>query len=119
MPRIQGSCPVPKTVGSMTVQSILVPATWSKQEAQTWLKKHGYKTKLDVRPHGWFWGARQINPECFQKGSFRTIRFGANGIEAVVGKLAAVRNMLVKNANIDKLDAEIARMKRVLKKLGR
>ena len=119
MPRIQSSCPVPKTVGSMTVQSILVPATWSKQEAQTWLKKHGYKTKLDARPHGWFWRARQINPERFQKGSFRTIRFGANGIEAVVGKLAAVRNMLVKNANIDKLDAEIARMKRVLKKLGR
>jgi len=30
-----------------------------------------------------------------------------------------VQNMLVKNANVDKLDAEIARMKRVLKKLGR
>ena len=119
MPRIQGSCPVPKTVGSMTVQSVLIPGEWTKAKAQSWLKKHGHRSKLDKSGEGLFWRARQINPECFQKGSFRTIRFGANGIEAVVGKLAAVQNMLVKNANVDKLDAEIARMKRVLKKLGR
>lgn len=68
----------------MVVQSILIDGHWGKAVAMLWLKAHDYRATVEKR--GLYWRARQHNPDCFRKGSFRTIRFG-EGIKAVVGKL--------------------------------
>lgn len=89
MPRI-GSCPSPHlhAHNSMVVQSLLFRRDGgiTRAEVVAWLRAHGYRAVLDAKPK--HWRARQIDPECFRRGTFRTILFVSDGsIEAVVGKL--------------------------------
>jgi len=72
----------------MIVQTIIFDADiWNAEDARFWLRHHKYRWALDVKDSTF--RARQIDPGCFRKGTFRTIRFGKtwHGIQAVVGKL--------------------------------
>lgn len=70
----------------MVVQSIVFPTETARADAAAWLREHGYRATLDL--YRGRLRARQADPECFRRGSFRTIVFrGSSGIEAVVGKL--------------------------------
>ena len=69
---------------SMVVQTLLFDKRWTGVEVRTWLHLHNYRAQLDNKPK--HWRARQIDPTCFIKSSFRTMTW-APGIQAVVGKL--------------------------------
>ncbi|MGO8998677.1 MAG: hypothetical protein ACLQVI_35590 [Polyangiaceae bacterium] len=88
MPKI-GTCPAPglHAHDAMVVQTILLDRhAITRAAAVTWLKAHGYRAVLDAKPNTW--RARQIDPGCFKRTSFRTIRLNPQ-IEMVVGKLKA------------------------------
>lgn len=72
-----------------TVQTYLFDLkSWTKPEAKRWLESHRKVTGL-VR-EGHYWHARQIDPDLFDKRSFRTIDISLRmGIKAVVGHLSA------------------------------
>ena len=69
-----------------TVQSVLLSRSRfsSQRQAMAWLKGHGWRQALDVKPNTY--RARQIDPAKFARGSFRTIRL-TDGVEAVIGHL--------------------------------
>jgi len=69
---------------SMIVQTIKIETSVPKHIAVSWLKDHGYKARLEQL--GNYWHARQLDPSCFRKDTFRTIRFAPDAI-AVIGKL--------------------------------
>ena len=63
------------------VQTIIFDTTsYTKSKAKKWLKSHGLKNGLDVKPNSI--RARQIEPSFFK--NFRTINFNS-GIKAVIG----------------------------------
>jgi hypothetical protein len=66
------------------VQSVtLKRSRFTKGEAYTWVRDHGYKaTKVDVTPH--FFRFRQQDPERFRGGRFRTIDLGDVGTLSLV-----------------------------------
>lgn len=68
---------------SMRVQSLIFPRDkWTKAEARTWLKSHGYKSR-SVDETSQSWRFRQEDPDQFDV--LRTKSFGDN-IKAVVGR---------------------------------
>jgi len=72
--------------GSTDVQSLLFEkGKWSITSASKWLIDHGYKAP-NAESSGEYHRFRQHPPFQYQKGTFRTIVFGAarNGIKAVI-----------------------------------
>lgn len=67
------------------VQSILFGRErWTALDARNWLRSHGYHgLELDRKANTIQF--RQIEPEFFRRGTFRTIPFGDDGIQAVIG----------------------------------
>lgn len=67
------------------VQSlILSKSTFTKAEAKTWAKDHGFKYgKVDSTPRTW--RLRQESPREYCKSTFRTKSF-RKGVKAVIGK---------------------------------
>ena len=65
---------------------------WTLREAKAWIRSHGYKlTHRGLggkdRASANYYRFRQFDTSRFVRGSFRTIRFGADtGIKAVVGR---------------------------------
>jgi hypothetical protein len=83
----------------LTVQSILIATTVSQRVAMEWLRSHGYRWDTLV-PEGYYWHARQVNPDCFDTASFRTKEFGMSAsihanIKAIVGVLRVLRTAVV------------------------
>lgn len=73
-------------IGNPTrVQSILFDRErWTALDARNWLRSHGYHgLELDRKADTLRF--RQIEPEFFRRGTFRTIPFGDDGIQAVIG----------------------------------
>ena len=71
-----------------TVQTILFDRDlWSASAAGDWLRDHGYLGRTaDTAAH--YHRFRQVDPDRFQRGTLRTIPFGAaTGIQAVVGRM--------------------------------
>jgi hypothetical protein len=67
------------------VQTIMFDkAQWTTETAQRWLRQHHYHG-LRADAKGKVIRFRQIEPEFFQKQTFRTIPFGDDGIQAVIG----------------------------------
>jgi len=84
MPRVGCKTKAHHAVGSMVIQTIKISSIVDKREIVMWLKSHGYRANL-VLEKNW-WHARQLDPSCFKKDSFRTIKL-AHDAHAVVGKL--------------------------------
>lgn len=73
----------------MEIQSILFARdAWTASAAKAWLRAHGYKTALDVKPETL--RARQVSPSAYHPDSLRTITLGA----AHARKKAPVRGKL-------------------------
>jgi hypothetical protein len=74
---------------SMEVQTVLFDRTkWTRAKAKKWLLQHRFEAPRADIYRGYF-HFRQLSPNLFDHGSFRTKRFGANdGILAVMGHLA-------------------------------
>ena len=70
-----------------TIQTYLFDKNyWTKTKAKAWLKKHR-KVSVVEEERGYF-HARQIDPDLFDRRSFRTIVLDeATGFKAVVGHL--------------------------------
>jgi len=79
---------------STTVQTVLFDkAKWTVSSAKRWLKRHKYKVpEVDTTKE--YHRFRQYPPFQFQKGTFRTIVFGAKnkGIKAVIAVPRTVKN---------------------------
>lgn len=84
MPRVGCKLKGKHLADSMIVQTIKVASYVDKREVVAWLKEHGHKARLEL--DGNWWHARQLDPTCFRKETFRTIHF-AHDIQVVVGKL--------------------------------
>lgn len=77
-PKLRRLCKV-----GLQVQSVLIDRKLSsRKSAEKWLRLHGFKRTLDVKPNTF--RARQKSPKKFVKGMFRTITIKP-GIKAVVG----------------------------------
>jgi len=88
MRRVQASeqCAVPghHARGAMVLQTIIFSKMYTKTSVVAWLRTHGYHWAIDEKTETF--RARQLDPACFQRKSFRTIEF-MEGVKAVVGKL--------------------------------
>lgn len=72
--------------GSIVQTILFARDRWTIKDARAWLRAHGYEG-LDVDTTDQHHRFRQHDPGRFQRGSFRTIPFGANtGIQAVIGR---------------------------------
>jgi hypothetical protein len=69
-------------VGTILQTLLISKETHTSGEAKQWLKIHGFKAGLDIKPNTY--RARQVSPSKFNKRSFRTVPI-ATGIKAVVG----------------------------------
>jgi hypothetical protein len=84
---MNAGCHIPGThaVNSMIVQTFIFDKYHCyRADVISWLKKHHYRTGLDEKSGTY--RARQVDPGCFRKNSFRTIMI-TTGVKAVVGKL--------------------------------
>jgi hypothetical protein len=89
--------------GSTDVQSLLFEkGKWSITSASKWLRDHGYKAPK-AESSGEYHRFRQHPPFQYQKGTFRTIVFGAarNGIKAVIAVPRKSKNPTVKKGGKD------------------
>jgi hypothetical protein len=67
------------------IQSVLVPKTWTRPEAATWIHNHGYVIKkVDVTVN--FYRFRQVEPI---KGSYYTNLRLPNGVELIMMRYPA------------------------------
>ena len=70
----------------MEVQSVLIQKkSMKRKDANTWIKSHGYKIgRVDTTKT--LWRFRQVEPDLFNKKSFRIKDIDGKKIRIVVGK---------------------------------
>ncbi len=72
--------------GKLVVQSVRLPDTWSKEQAQKWLREHGYRSTVERPYDDDEWWARQYNPEHFKNSSYRRKEIG-EGVALILARV--------------------------------
>lgn len=74
-----------KPRGELCLQAIIFPQNrYTRDQAETWLKKFGYAIKKLAVP-GDYWRYQQNDYQFFQPETYQTIPIGKTGIQFVAG----------------------------------